>query len=100
MSEDLETLEENGAEAAERALIPAKQSRRRQSAAPSSSRGTVDAETTRGAGAAGVGGGTLIAVLASSLSDGLTKTVLIWLAPAATVTFTAVWIWGRRKVIL
>src|SRR5438046_50809 len=42
-----------------------------------------DTESTKGAGAASVGGGTLIAIIASALPDGIGKTILIWLAPTA-----------------
>jgi hypothetical protein len=58
-----------------------------------------DIGSTKGAGAAGVGGGTLIAILASALPDGIGKTILIWLAPTATLTFTALWIWCRKKLV-
>lgn len=46
-----------------------------------------------------MGGGTLIAILASTLPDGLLKTILIWVAPAATVTFSALWIWSRKRIV-
>ena len=98
LADDVASPESSGEEAIERAITPTKQPRRRQTT-PASTRVVVDSETTRGAGAAGVGGGTLIAVIASSLPDGIYKSVLIWLAPTATVTFTALWIWGRKKVV-
>jgi len=58
-----------------------------------------DSESAKGAGAAGVGGGTLVAIIATTLADGPLKTVLIWVAPAATITLSALWIWGRKKLI-
>jgi hypothetical protein len=58
-----------------------------------------DAEPTRGAGAAGVGGGTLIAIIASALPDGIGKTILIWLAPAATLTLSAIWGWCSKRIV-
>ncbi len=70
------------------------QPRRRRSSTPS----LPDADTAKGAGAAGVGGGTLVAIIASSLPDGAAKTVLIWLAPTLAITLSALWIWCRRKI--
>ena len=67
--------------------------------APEDNGGLVSAADTAGAGAAGVGGGTVVSVLASSLPDGFAKTVLIWLAPTATVAASALWIWARRRVV-
>jgi hypothetical protein len=58
-----------------------------------------DPETARGAGAAGVGGGTLIAIIATALPDGVGKNVLIWFSPTATLALTAIWIWCRRKIV-
>jgi hypothetical protein len=75
---------------------PPKPPRKRSSNSP---KVFTDTETTKGAGAAGVGGGTLIAIIATALPDGLGKTVLIWLAPTATLTFTAIWIWCRKKIV-
>ena len=54
--------------------------------------------TTRAGGAAGVGGGTLIAILADALPDGMAKTILIWLAPAATLTLAAIWGWCSKRI--
>lgn len=58
-----------------------------------------DPQATKGAGAAGVGGGTLVAIIATSLPEGILKTILIWLAPATTLTLSALWIWARKKII-
>jgi hypothetical protein len=58
-----------------------------------------DRQAARGAGAAGVGGGTLVAIIASALPDGLLKTILIWLAPIVTLALTAAWIWARAKIV-
>ena len=60
--------------------------------------GVTPPRDTKGAATVGVSGGTLIAILASGLPDGITKNVLIWLAPAATVTLSVAWVWGLGYV--
>lgn len=52
-----------------------------------------------GAGAAGAGGGTLLALLANNLPpDNSLRSWLIILAPSATVAISAGWIWLRHKI--
>jgi hypothetical protein len=77
---------------------PARPPRRKPTPQPAD-RGITDPEMTKGAGAAGIGGGTLIAILASALPDGTLKSVLIWLAPTATITVSALWIWARKQIV-
>jgi len=54
---------------------------------------------TIGPGSAGVGGGTLIAIIASTLPEGTWKTVLIWFAPVSTLVFSTVWEWIRTYYV-
>ncbi len=44
-----------------------------------------------GPGTAGLGGGTLVAIIASGLPEGIIKTVLIWFSPVSTVFFGILW---------
>lgn len=54
---------------------------------------------TATAGAGGVGGGTLLVVIANSLpSDHWARDILLWAAPAASVTLTGLWLWVQRRV--
>jgi hypothetical protein len=56
--------------------------------------------STAVAGVGGIGGGTLLVVIAESLPDGhWAKPFLYWAAPTASVTLTAVWIWIQRRVV-
>ncbi|MDN6887853.1 hypothetical protein QMO14_30200 [Variovorax sp. CAN2819] len=49
------------------------------------------------AGFAGAGGGTLLALVASSLPEGnALKPWLLWAAPSASVAFSVVWLWLAR----
>jgi hypothetical protein len=51
------------------------------------------------AGAGGIGGGTLLVVIATLLPEGYWLTpILYWAAPAASVTLTGVWVWILRRV--
>ena len=52
-----------------------------------------------GAGAAGVGGGTLIVLIANNLpSDSAIKPWLLLLSPAASVSLSALWLWLRIEI--
>jgi hypothetical protein len=54
---------------------------------------------TATAGAGGIGGGTLLVVIANWLpSDHWARDLLIWAAPAASVTLTGIWLWVQRRV--
>jgi hypothetical protein len=52
-----------------------------------------------GAGAAGVGGGTLLVVIANSLSENnKAKPLLIWAAPSVAVFLGGLWLWLQVKI--
>jgi len=46
-----------------------------------------------------VGGGSLIAVIATHMPEGIWKSVMIWASPAVTITLSALWIWGRQLLV-
>ncbi len=51
-------------------------------------------ESKLGAGFAGAGGGTLLAIFASSMEDGNPlKLWLLYAAPTITILLTAIWVW-------
>src|SRR5690242_12571407 len=54
--------------------------------------------STATAGAGGIGGGTLLVVIANWLPSGHLRDLLIWAAPAASVTLTGLWLWVQRRV--
>ena len=57
-------------------------------------------ETIASAGAAGVGGGTLVAALANSLSNqNPFKQWLILAAPSVSVLVTAIWLWLQVMIL-
>lgn len=52
-----------------------------------------------GAGLAGAGGGTLLAVMANSLPEGnIWKPWVLYLAPSAAVLLSVIWIWAQRQI--
>ncbi len=38
-------------------------------------------------------------MIASAMPDGVGKNILIWLAPTASIIFSAVWIWVRNTIV-
>ena len=52
-----------------------------------------------GPGSAGVGGGTIVAIIASALPEGILKNILIWFAPVSTLVFATIWEWVRTTYI-
>jgi len=56
-------------------------------------------DSKAGAGAAGVGGGTLMVAIASTLpEDSLIKPWLMYAAPATSVALSAIWLWSQLEI--
>lgn len=60
---------------------------------------TLEKKSKTNAGAAGIGGGTLLLVFANTLPENSKiKPWLIWIAPSVSVSLSAIWIWLQVSV--